>query len=94
MSATDGTSPYFYKWIPSLQTSSVAINLSANIYTATVTDKNGCISSETININQPSKLNLNNPIISNINCFGKNDGAISAPATGGNIPYTYNTKMI
>src|SRR5512146_3433682 len=37
-----GTAPYSYSWTPSAQTSSVAVNLGAGIYTVLVTDVNGC----------------------------------------------------
>ncbi len=90
VSASDGTSPYTYSWTPSLQTNSVAINLTANIYTATVTDNNGCLSLSLVKINQPSKLKLNAPVISNITCFGSKNGSILVPAQGGNLPYTYS----
>ncbi len=86
----DGTAPYTFSWTPSGQVSQLAINIPADTHTAIVKDKNGCISSTTIKINQPTELRLISPIISNITCFGKDDGFIVAPFQGGNQPYTYN----
>jgi hypothetical protein len=52
VTVTGGTSPYTYSWNTStIQTTSTATNLSAGTYTVTVTDANGCITSQTVTIN-------------------------------------------
>jgi hypothetical protein len=52
--ATGGTAPYSYSWnsVP-LQTTQSAVNLPAGNYIVTVTDNNGCISTEQVTIIQP-----------------------------------------
>ncbi len=51
---TGGTSPYNYLWIPGGETTAAATTLIAGVYTVTVTDDNGCNSTASITITQPS----------------------------------------
>ncbi|MBP7496096.1 MAG: hypothetical protein KA792_00325 [Bacteroidales bacterium] len=89
--ASGGTSPYTYLWntIPA-QTNATATNLTAGIYTVTVTDNNGCTTTVNVTINQPS-----DPLTSTITskedvlCFGGNNGSATVTANGGTTPYTY-----
>ncbi len=84
---TGGTGPYTYTWSNGATQSSIN-NLQSSIYTVTVTDANGCSSTATVNITQPSSINLQTSSI-NINCFGANNGSALVTATGGTSPYTY-----
>lgn len=53
------TPPYSYLWNdPGSQSSDTAIGLTAGIYTVTVTDSNGCVETETIQVTQPAGINL------------------------------------
>ena len=57
----NGTQPYSYQWTdPNTQTNQTAIGLCSGFYNVTVTDLNGCIATEFVNIANP------NPIIVNI----------------------------
>lgn len=47
VTVTGGTGPYTYSWSPSGGTGTTASGLSANIYTCTVTDANGCTQTST-----------------------------------------------
>jgi len=85
--ATGGTAPYTYLW-PSTNTDSNEVNLSAGRYVVTITDSKGCIDTVSVTITQPDTIQLN-AAITNVSCFGGNDGAISITATGGQLPYTY-----
>jgi len=47
---TGGNGPYQYSWFPGGQTTATATGLTGNDYTVTVTDFNGCIYSDTVNV--------------------------------------------
>ncbi|MES2761542.1 MAG: hypothetical protein V4677_05025, partial [Bacteroidota bacterium] len=84
-----GSGPYNYLWSPGSYTTSVVNNLSAGIYTVTVTD--GACSSQTvgITINQPPVLSPTLSVGSYSIC--KNSGTtLSVNNSGGTQPYTVN----
>src|SRR6185503_14839036 len=56
VSVTGGTAPYQYSWSPSGGTAASASGLATGTYTVTVTDANGCISSATVFINEPTAI--------------------------------------
>ena len=57
-------------------------------YDVTITDANGCIATDTINVNVLSPLSIVKDS-SAITCYGLNDGTASATVSGGLAPYTY-----
>ncbi|NBV68260.1 MAG: hypothetical protein EBR74_06955, partial [Flavobacteriia bacterium] len=79
ISGTGGTAPY---------TGTGNFTVSAGTYTYPITDANGCASSVTITISQPSVLSLSLTQI-NVNCNGFATGSITANPAGGQGPYTY-----
>lgn len=81
-----GNSQYQYQW-SNLATTLVQTNLSAGNYTITVTDNVGCPKIQTINIPEVPVFTVN-PIVSNITCFGANNGSINLNLTGGITPVT------
>jgi len=85
-SATDGVAPYTYAW--STGSSDVTIeNLSSGSYTVTVTDANGCTSESTSAVDDSSSPSLS-ATGSGTFC-GLANGNVSALATDGTAPYTY-----
>ncbi len=59
ISASGGTSPYFYSWSPSGGTNAMATNLAAGTYTVTITDSTpnglgGCSATQDVIITQPA----------------------------------------
>ncbi len=52
--AVGGTGPYNYVWNPGGNTNALATGLSAGTYTVTATDANGCISTSSVTITQPT----------------------------------------
>jgi len=62
-------------------------NLSAGIYSVTVTDNNGCIASENITINEPDPIEITF-VNTSPDCATPN-GSIDATVTGGTPDYTY-----
>ena len=67
------------------------IGVPAGIYPYSVTDQNGCVHRDTINIYQPQELSatfsLSNFNGYNIDCFNNNTGSISIQISGGTAPY-------
>jgi hypothetical protein len=92
VTASGGTPPYTYLWNTSPpQTTASACNLTAGSYTVTVTDANGCTRVATATITQPQQLNatLCGPV-TNVSCYGANNGCAVVCPAGGTPPYTYN----
>ena len=85
--ANGGVSPYTYLWPALSSTLASVINVSAGIYSVTVTDFNGCTTIQSTTINQPTQLNITMSY-TNASC-GMCNGNITAIAGGGSAPYTY-----
>jgi len=84
-----GTGSLTYNWSNS-QTSVTATNLSAAIYTVTVTDVNGCKQQTTVTISQPLAMVAVASQVSPATC-GNNNGSASVTVAGGTGPdYSYN----
>ena len=45
-------------------------------------------------ITQPEKLNIDDAIIQNIDCFGSANGSIQLLMSGGTTPYTFNWEKL
>ncbi len=84
-----GVKPYTYHWSNNYETEDIN-NLSAGIYSVTVTDAIDSIKIDSTTINEPDP----NPIILNlkekhVTVYGGNDGEIELTVTGGVSPYEY-----
>lgn len=79
-----GNGPYQYQW-NNLATTLNQTNLSAGNYIITVTDNVGCIKVETIIIPEAPIFTVN-PIVTNVSCYGANNGSINLNLTGGIAP--------
>ncbi|MFM6934720.1 MAG: hypothetical protein ACKOXP_04700, partial [Flavobacteriales bacterium] len=82
-----GTSPYSYAWSNGETTSQIS-GLSAGVYTVTVSDANGCNTTQSWSVTQPSALSLQSTN-TNILCYGQSSGSITSQASGGVTPYSY-----
>ncbi|MDX2171847.1 MAG: gliding motility-associated C-terminal domain-containing protein [Bacteroidota bacterium] len=82
-----GTPGFTYLWTPGGATTSIASGLAAGLYSCQVTDANGCISTKTVSITQPSSVTINTSTIT-ASC-NQSNGSISSTVTGGTGPYTY-----
>ena len=84
-----GIPPYSFSWPApaSGQTGSTASGLIAGTYIVTVSDTNGCISTDNVLITQPLQVITTIPATDTL-CLGQS-GNISASATGGTGNYTY-----
>ncbi|OFY83243.1 MAG: hypothetical protein A3F72_17905 [Bacteroidetes bacterium RIFCSPLOWO2_12_FULL_35_15] len=82
-----GTGPYTYNWIPGNLSGQTISGLTAGTYTVTAMDSKGCLSVNTVIVNQPSQIL---PVTSTINSnCGSASGQASVTVTGGSPPYTY-----
>ncbi|MCC7029269.1 MAG: SprB repeat-containing protein, partial [Chitinophagaceae bacterium] len=64
--------------------------LTANSYTVTASDANGCSISTVINLTQPAVLQITNLNLVLPGCVPGNDGSITVTASGGTPAYAYN----
>jgi gliding motility-associated-like protein len=84
---------YIYDWA-SIKGYTSAVsdisNLVADEYTYTITDDNGCVLTDTINISEPALLGLNIATVSV--CDGQ--GTLTFNAYGGTSPYTYMVDRV
>ncbi len=83
-----GGSPFTFNWGGGV-TSEDRTGLAAGIYSVTVTNAQGCISSTSATVTTPSVLAVS-ANTTNVNCNGGSTGAIDITVTGGTLPYTYN----
>jgi gliding motility-associated-like protein len=89
LTVSGGTPPYSYIWSNGSTTQDIS-GLALGTYTVSITDANGCISSATGTITQPSAaLNATVSSSQDVLCFGGNNGSINITVTGGTIPYSY-----
>ncbi|MES2555472.1 MAG: T9SS type A sorting domain-containing protein [Bacteroidota bacterium] len=96
--ATGGAGGYSYDWTPGTPTgdgTTSITGLTANTYTCTVTDLNGCTASQAFTITAPTALAANAAVTSNYNgaqisCFGAADGVIAVTPSGGAGGYNYD----
>ncbi len=93
VTVSGGTSAYSYNWTPGNPagdgTASVTA-LTVGSWTCTVTDANGCITTQTFNITQPTVLVASAASQTNISCNAGTNGAASVTVSGGTAAYTYN----
>jgi hypothetical protein len=82
-----GTAPYIFNWSNNETTEDID-SLAVGTYFLTAKDNNNCLATINTTIVSPTQLAETN-VITNVNCFGENNGAIDLAITGGVSPYTY-----
>ena len=93
LTVSGGIAPYTYQWSEGGNTED-RTNLSAGIYSVTVTDSKGCTNTLEIDITEPDPLVITGAV-SNYNGFGvsqngASDGSIDITISGGVAGYNYN----
>ncbi|QTN39610.1 tandem-95 repeat protein [Cryomorphaceae bacterium] len=89
VSVSGNVGGYSYLW-DSGETTATAIALNAGAHNVTVTT--GACSSDTIlsvTITQPTQITAGTDNITDVSCFGQNDGAIDITVSGGTAPYSF-----
>ncbi|MBL8001371.1 MAG: choice-of-anchor L domain-containing protein [Flavobacteriales bacterium] len=86
-----GTAPYSQAWNTTpAQNGTTANGLPAGAWTCTVTDANGCVTSASASINQPTAaLSAAITAQTNVLIFGQSTGSATVAANAGTAPYTY-----
>ncbi len=84
-----GVPGYDLEWNNGFATPGIS-NLSAGVYTLTVTDQNNCVDSFNVSVS-----NISAPVITvvdsgNVSCSGAEDGFINVSVSGGALPYNYS----
>ncbi|MEO5641835.1 MAG: T9SS type A sorting domain-containing protein, partial [Bacteroidia bacterium] len=79
--ATGGTSPY-------TGTGTFTVN-AGGPYSYNITDNNGCVSTTTITVTEPTAISVSATSV-DVSCFGGTDGAIDLTVSGGTSPYTFD----
>jgi len=83
-----GFTPYRYTWSNGATTQDI-FNLCPGNYALTVRDSIGCETSDTITITQPTEIQVSASAVSNVTCFGLNNGSIALSVSGGTPTYTF-----
>lgn len=81
-----GTAPYSYVWSNVPGNTQAVNNLPSGTYTVTVTDANGCITTQNFTVTEPVALVSNSSVINPILCAG-GMATVIVSATGGTAPY-------
>ncbi len=88
--AANGEAPFSYYWaLAPSHTSDTITGLCAGTYEVEVIDAFGCISKDTIILEQPLQLQITGSQITDVSCIGCSNGAIDISPDGGTAPYTF-----
>jgi hypothetical protein len=88
VNAAGGTTNYTYSWAPSGGSGTTASALVAGTYTVTVTDANGCTSTSSVTLTEPTVINLQ--LSSTPSLCGNANGSADVVAGGGTSPFAYS----
>lgn len=95
LNVSGGTGVDSFSWSHNvLLNNTAASNLSANTYTTTVTDANGCSISTSNIINEPTAITFGTPNITDVSCAGLADGSGEVTPSGGVGTYTFTWNGI
>jgi hypothetical protein len=88
-----GAPPYKYQWNNGSQKSNLD-KLTAGVYTVVITDQNGCTTTKTKTLLEPTPIVINLTASTygsyNTSCFDSRDGNINITVSGGLPPYKFN----
>ena len=86
--ASEGKTPYSYKWMPGGSTKDTLTGLSAGAYTVMVTDSSHSTVTSSVVITEPTALTSTMGIPNNVLCNG-GTGSATVKVNGGTSPYSY-----
>ncbi|PKR79992.1 PKD domain-containing protein [Brumimicrobium salinarum] len=89
VNVTDGNPPYSYSWTGSASTTSLADDLYVGTTTVTITDDEGCVTSEDITLGEPDPLSFSALSQDTVICIG-DSVMLFANASGGSSAYNFN----
>jgi gliding motility-associated-like protein len=88
ITVTGGSAPYAFSW-SNTATSEDLVGITNGVYTVNITDFNGCTTSGTYSITQPTSGAVISYNVQDVSCFGGTNGSINVNVVGGTLPYTY-----
>jgi gliding motility-associated-like protein len=92
LTVSGGIAPYSYLWSNGAVTEDIS-GLTQGNYKVTVTDFNGCLKKDSINVDLPPPIIYTKNVINyngyNISCNGLSNGAIHIDPTAGSAPFVY-----
>ena len=86
---TGGTPSYTISWEGNTSTTTSASTYAAGNYTYQVVDDNGCITSNSFTISQPTAVLSVMATQSNVLCYGNSTGSVNITPSGGTPGYSY-----
>lgn len=89
LTITAATPSYTLNFDGPATTNTIFPGLCAGDHVASVTDENGCITNQTITINQPTQI-TSNGVIGNVTCNSLCTGSVNLTVSGGTPVYTYS----
>ena len=88
LTVSGGTTPYTYLWSNAATTQDLSL-LPGGWYGVTITDSLGCTLTDSVFVDEPSVSLVGSLNVTDVSCFGANDGSIDLSLNGGTLPYTY-----
>ncbi len=90
-----GISPYSYFWIPTRDRDTITRDLPVGTYTIRITDSNGCVHYDSIDVEEPDplKMNMLDTLLysgSMVSCYGNSDGSFKVGVEGGRGPFIFD----
>ncbi len=85
---TGGVAPYTYVWSTG-ETNATALMLDEGTQFVTITDNNGCTTTDFVMVNAPAELIAGAVVDVHLRCYQVPEGAVTASAEGGVMPYTF-----
>lgn len=85
-----GQAPIVVTWSDGSNAGLVRNNLTAGVYTATISDASTCSFTRTFTLIEPQPLLINGIIQNDLDCTTSNNGSVNLIVTGGTLPYTFN----
>ena len=95
-SAIGGTPPYQFD-LSGFSESGSNVNfngLSAGKYELILTDANGCVVTDSVEVNEPDELIANIDTINSVQCYGSNNGSAHVSVIGGTGPFSYEWNTL
>jgi len=89
VTAYEATPPYTYLWSNGSVTEDLN-NVPAGDYYVTITDNNGCTTTNSFTINEPPEIIIDQPVVVDVTCYGDNDGSITVSSSGGTGSHNYS----
>ena len=88
VTVSGGTAPYSYEWNTGVQSQDL-IGVGAGTYSVTITDDNGCQTSCSATVNEPSAISCE-VTAEAVSCYEGEDGGLEVTGSGGSGVYEYS----